>query len=97
MTSETRQAIRDYLHRELMQDRPDFLLTDETNLLTEHIVDSLGIFLLVTFLEERFGIVVDADEVLVEHFETVAAVARLVEAKRPASDQEFEEAKEDAV
>jgi len=81
MTSDIRTAVRDYLRRELMEDRPDFPLTDETNLLTEHIVDSLGIFMLITFLEEQFGIVIDADEVLVEHFETVAAVATLVESK----------------
>jgi acyl carrier protein len=81
MTSDIRSAVRDYLSRELMEDRADIILTDETNLLTEHIVDSLGIFMLITFLEERFGIAVDADEVLVENFETVADVAKLVEAK----------------
>jgi acyl carrier protein len=75
------QAIHDYVSRELLQDRPGFVLTDQTDLLTEHIIDSLGIFTLVTFLEEKFGIVIDADEVLVEHFETVADVATLVEAK----------------
>jgi acyl carrier protein len=78
---DVRDAIRDYVRRELLQDRPAFVLTDDTDLLTEHIIDSLGIFMLVTFLEERFGIVVDADEVLVEHFETIADVAGLVEAK----------------
>jgi acyl carrier protein len=81
MTSDIRNAIRDYLRRELIQDRPGFELTDETDLLSEHIIDSLGIFMLVTFLEEKFGIVVDADEVLIQHFQTVAQVASLVEAK----------------
>jgi acyl carrier protein len=81
MTSDIRNAIHDYIRRELLQDRPDFVLGDDTNLLTEHIIDSLGIFMLVTFLEEKFGIVVDADEVLVDHFETVTDVANFVEAK----------------
>jgi acyl carrier protein len=81
MKSDIRNAIRDYVLRELVQDRPNFVLTDETDLLSEHIIDSLGIFMLVTFLEEKFGIVVDADEVLIQHFQTVAQVASLVEAK----------------
>jgi acyl carrier protein len=91
MSLETRDAIREYLRRELMQDRPDFLLTDDTNLLTEHIIDSLAIFMLTTFLEERFGIVIDADDVLVEHFETVNAVARLVESKLGIDETSTEE------
>jgi acyl carrier protein len=85
MTSDILNATRDYVRRELMQERPGLVLTDETNLLTEHIIDSLGIFMLVTFLEEKFGIVVDADEVLVENFETMTAVAALVESKLEAN------------
>ena len=82
MTLEARDTIRDYIRQELLVDRPGFVLTDDTDLLTEHIIDSLGIFTLVTFLEEKFDIAIDADEVLVEHFETIAQVARLVDAKR---------------
>lgn len=85
MSSDIRNRIRGYLQRELMQDRPDLTLGDDTNLLHAHIIDSLGIFMLVTFLEEQYGIVVDADEVLVEHFETVADVASLVESKLEAA------------
>lgn len=81
MSSQVRGTIRDYLARELMQDRTDLVLTDDTNLLREHVIDSLGIFMLTAFLEEQYGIVIDADEVLIEHFETVAAVGNLVEAK----------------
>jgi acyl carrier protein len=84
MTSDIRNPIRDYLRRELMQDRA-LILTDETNLLKEHIIDSLGIFMLVTFLEEQFGVVIDADDVLIEHFQTVASVATLVETKLEAN------------
>jgi len=81
MTSDIRKAIREYVRGDLLQDRPTFVLTDDTDLLTEHIIDSLGIFTLVTFLEERFGLVIDADEVVVEHFGTIAEVANFIEAK----------------
>jgi acyl carrier protein len=85
MTSDIRNAVRQYVQQELLQDRPDFVLTDDTNLLTQHIVDSLGIFMLVTFMEEKFGIVVDADEILTENFETVADATKLVESKLEAA------------
>ena len=81
MNSSIQQTVRDFVRQQMLQDRPDFVLTDETDLLTEHIIDSLGIFTLVTYLEEKFGIVIDADEVLVEHFSTVVDVVNLVESK----------------
>ncbi|HKW60278.1 MAG TPA: acyl carrier protein [Candidatus Dormibacteraeota bacterium] len=81
MNSDIRKTIHDYVSSELMHDLPGLVLTDETDLLSAHIIDSLGIFTLVTFLEERFGIVIDADEVLVEHFGTVTDVVNLVESK----------------
>jgi acyl carrier protein len=85
MSSDIRNTIRDYVQRELMQDRAQPTLGDDTNLLKQHIVDSLGIFMLVTFLEKQFGIVVDEDEMVGEHFETVADVADLVESKLEAA------------
>lgn len=88
MTLDTKRVISDYLRHELLQDRPDFVVADDTNLLTEHVIDSLGIFMLISFLEEKYGIVVDADEVLVENFETLADITRLVEDKlEPASSR----------
>jgi acyl carrier protein len=81
MTSQIQATIRQYLASEFTQDRADFELKDDTNLLVEHVIDSLGIFILITFLEEQYGISIDADEVLIENFETVADIGRLVETK----------------
>jgi acyl carrier protein len=86
MSSDVRNTIRQYLTGEFSQDRTDFELRDDTNLLAEHVVDSLGIFMLIAFLEDQYGISIDADEVLIENFETVAAIGRMVETKlEPAS------------
>jgi acyl carrier protein len=81
MNSDIRNAIREYLTKEFGQDRPDFTLSDDTNLLQAQIIDSLGIFMLTAFLEERYGITIDPDEVLIEHFETIVDVSRFVESK----------------
>jgi acyl carrier protein len=81
MTQEIEKSLRDYLSREFLEDRPEFELTTETNLLTEHIIDSLGIFVLIGYLEEHFGVSIDADDVVIEHFETITGISRLVETK----------------
>jgi acyl carrier protein len=41
----------------------------------------LGIFVLIAFLEESYGVSIDPDDVLIEHFETITAISELVEAK----------------
>lgn len=60
-------------------------LTNETRLVDEEIIDSLGIFLLVTFIQEHFGVEVGPEDVTLENFETISAIAQLVSGKRVAS------------
>jgi acyl carrier protein len=85
MSSDIRNTIHEFVTRECLQDRPDFVLADHTNLLKEHVIDSLEIFMLSTFLEEKYGIVIEAEDVVIENFETLVAVSNLVEAKLEAS------------
>jgi acyl carrier protein len=43
--------------------------------------DSMAVVAVVTALEERFGIVVEDDEITAEVFETVGSLSRFIEAK----------------
>jgi acyl carrier protein len=54
---------------------------DQDPLLSRGIVDSLGILDLVGFVEREFGIKVADDELLPEHFESIANIARFVDKK----------------
>ena len=74
--------IREHIAAEFMDGNPAGRLLDDTRLIDEEIIDSLGIFLLVTFIQERFGVEVGPEEVTLENFESVAAIAQLVSAKR---------------
>lgn len=56
-------------------------LTDQDSLLESGLVDSMGILEIVTHLEEEFQIVFADEEVVSENFESIAALARLVESK----------------
>ena len=53
-------------------------LGDEDDLIDSGVVDSLGIFQLIAFLEERFGIKIGDEEISPENFGTIAAIDRLV-------------------
>lgn len=56
-------------------------LKDDTPLRTSGIVDSIATLNLVTFLEQTFGITIDAHETGVEHFDRISDIAALVARK----------------
>jgi acyl carrier protein len=57
-------------------------LTDDRELIAEEILDSVGIYQLVGYLEEHFDIEVDDDELVYENFATITDIAKLVEQKQ---------------
>jgi acyl carrier protein len=59
-------------------------LTTSTPLITTGLLDSLQRLDLVYFLEERFGITLEAHEVDPSRMDTLEQIARLVEAKMAA-------------
>jgi acyl carrier protein len=57
-------------------------LTDEYPLLDNGVLDSVGIFHVIGFIESKYGVDVEDEELVPEHFGTLAGIARLVESKR---------------
>jgi acyl carrier protein len=64
---------------------PDHELTDDYPILKTHVIDSIGILQLAGLIEEEFGVGIDDEELVVEHFGTIGDIARLIEAKQAAS------------
>jgi acyl carrier protein len=50
----------------------------DTDIIGEGLVDSLGIFKLVAFVEEAFAITIEPGEVLIENFQTLRALKNLI-------------------
>lgn len=46
----------------------------DASLLESGVIDSMGVLLLVTWLEQDFGFVVDDDEVLPDNLDSIAAI-----------------------
>ena len=59
-------------------------LTPSTPLITGGILDSITTLKLVVYLEERFGITVEAHEAGVEHLDSIRQIADLVAEKKAA-------------
>jgi acyl carrier protein len=57
-------------------------VTDDLPLIERGVIDSLGVFQLLAVLEEEFGVEVADDELVMEHFGTVRAIANLVRSKQ---------------
>jgi acyl carrier protein len=56
-------------------------LTDGTSLIDAGVLDSLFVVDLVAFLERRFAISIQPEDVSPENFETLATIGRLVASK----------------
>ena len=72
----TEQSIKEYIAQEFLHDKPNNVL--EGNLVEEGVIDSLGIMTLIAYVEKQFGARIKPEDVVVENFESVAAIARLV-------------------
>lgn len=73
-------TIREYILDEFVPEG-DIDVEDDTNLLEEEVVDSLGIFTLVSFIESKFSVSIDAEEVNLDNFETLTTITSLVDSK----------------
>ncbi len=74
--------LRAFIAEELQWNGSRKELTDEYPLIQRGVLDSLGIFSVVTFVESEFGVEILDEELVPEHFGTIGGIARLVESKR---------------
>lgn len=82
--SPTEAAIRTFLVEDVLYDRQLKDLGADDPLIERGLLDSLSILKTVTWCEEQFGITIPDDDVLPDHFESIRAIAALVERRRAA-------------
>jgi acyl carrier protein len=76
-----REEIRQYILSEFLPGETASNVQDDTPLRSSGILDSMATLRLVSFIEQRYGIEVEAHEASVENFETVGAIASFVASK----------------
>lgn len=74
-------VLADFIAREIAYDREATSVRRDEPLLNG-LIDSFDILRLVVFLEERFGVTIEDQELVPENFETVGSLAAFIESKR---------------
>jgi acyl carrier protein len=82
---EITQLVHQFILREFLPGEDPSDLTDRTPLITGGILDSITTLKLVTFLEDFFGITIEAYEAGVDHLDTIHQIAALVAEKKNAA------------
>ena len=81
MVEVSESLVNDYISREIIT-KPELLpLNNGTKLLESGIIDSLSLLKLVLFLEQKFGVVVGAEELVPENFQTVSTICSFLRTK----------------
>jgi acyl carrier protein len=79
--SHSRSLIRSFILDRLARAKGVTSFSDEESLTEKGVIDSLGTFQLVEFLERTFGIRISDDEITGENFDSIAAIETLVNEK----------------
>ena len=75
---EIAKVVHHFILHEFLPGEDPGELTEETPLITGGILDSIRTLKLVVFLEDRFGVTVEAHEAGVEHLDSVGQIAALI-------------------
>ncbi len=76
-----KDQIREYVLEEFAKSKGVNQITDEEILTKSGIIDSMGIFRLVAFIEETFNVRIGDEEITNDNLESVDTIERLVLSK----------------
>ena len=82
MTDDINAVIKDVILREFLPGEDPSELTDTTPLITGGVLDSIATLKLVMFIEDRYGISLQAHEVDPEHLDTISQIVQLIRSKK---------------
>lgn len=74
------KTLTTFVEKELAKGRKTNIQPDD-DLLSEGVIDSLGILQLVSFIEDEFKIQVDDEDVVLENFQSIAALNNFLNSK----------------
>lgn len=73
------EALLKFVNDDLLLGASDPVTSDE-EIVINGTVDSLGVVRIVGFIEDEFGISVPAEDVVIEHFRSIDAIAAYLDA-----------------
>ncbi len=82
MTGAVTETLRNFVVQNFLFGDLTRPLADDDSFLEKGIVDSTGILEMVGFLEKEFGFKVQDEEIVPDHFDSIARLARYVHRKQ---------------
>ena len=82
MAEDASSALKEFILREFLPGENPDELTATTPLITGGVLDSIATLKLVMFIEERFGITLQAHETDPEYLDSIAAISKLIQSKK---------------
>ena len=76
------QKIRDFVLENYLFTGDQSALANDDSFLEKGILDSTGVLEIVGFLEDKFNLAIEDDELVPENFDSVNKIARFVSAKQ---------------
>jgi acyl carrier protein len=76
--------LRQFILTEFLPGEPAASLQDDTPLRTSGVLDSMATLKMVSFVEQHYGIEVDAHEASIENFDSIRDIAAFVTRKQAA-------------
>jgi acyl carrier protein len=70
--------LHEYITKELLRST-DVVVSEDSRLIQDGLINSIGIMKLITLLSNRFGMQFEDDDYKLENFETLGTICRLVE------------------
>ncbi len=77
--------VRQYIVDKLLFGRTDTVVNGDTSFLESGLIDSTGVLELVAFLEEKFHVKVEDEDLIPANLDSINALIRFVESKYAAS------------
>lgn len=75
------ETVRNFIETEMITQSPRTTLSAEDSLIEKGIIDSLGVQILIAYLEREFDLNIADTEIVPENFETIGAVANFINVK----------------
>ena len=79
---ETKREIRNFIIENFYYGQDDNTLDDDASFLQNGIIDSTGVLELVSFLQEKYTIYIDDDELVPENLDSLSKVEAFIKKKR---------------
>ena len=80
MRDKIRRALKEFIIARFMEG--DASLSDDDSLFETQVIDSFGMLELLSFIEKNFGVVMNASEIMIDNFDSVNKMVKLIESKK---------------